>query len=228
MRKVEYFEGQPIGDYGCFFVCDKIGVYYGKSLKRCCTLRCKCGREFIAVIDTVLRGATKSCGCLNDMKRKIPKRTTHGMCKTKLYRKWSRMKARCYNKSNKDYPDYGGRGITVCDEWIKSFVKFYEDMAGGYEEHLELDRKDVNGNYCKENCRWVTEQEQAWNKRVYKNNRSGVAGVTWNKKAGRWEARISKDRKEYYLGFYVEKEAAIKARLDAEIVFYGQTKGAYL
>lgn len=224
MKKV-YCEGQAVGENGCVYIQDKIGIYHGKSLKRCCMFKCKCGKEFVTILDSVVSGSTKSCGCLNDMKRKVPKRTTHGMCKTRLYRRWSRMKARCYNKNNKDYQDYGGRGISVCDEWRESFLKFYEDMYEGYEESLELDRIDVDGDYCKSNCRWATEQEQAWNKRIYKSNKSGVAGVTWNKKASKWEARISKDGKEHYLGFHIEKESAIKARLDAEIEFYGETKG---
>jgi hypothetical protein len=85
--------------------------------------------------------------------------TKHGMGNTRIYSIWKNMKRRCDTPTNKSYADYGGRGIIFDPRWAK-FEAFYEDMFEGYADNLTLDRKDVNGNYCKENCRWLTIEEQ--------------------------------------------------------------------
>lgn len=88
---------------------------------------------------------------------------THGLCKTKSYSSWSHAKNRCLNANHHAYYDYGGRGITICDEWL-TFEGFYKDM-GECPEGMSLDRIDVNGNYEKKNCRWSTRSEQQRNRR---------------------------------------------------------------
>ena len=87
------------------------------------------------------------------------------MINTKVYRCWQSMKQRCLNKNDIGYKNYGGRGITVCPEWLNSFKNFYADM-GKKPEGLSLDRIDNDGNYCKENCRWATLEEQHNNTRA--------------------------------------------------------------
>ena len=103
----------------------------------------------------------------------------HGQRYTRIYRVWHGMKTRCYWKKSINYPDYGGRGITVCEEWKNSFSAFYLwAIANGYNDNLFLDRIDNNGNYCPQNCKWSTRDEQANNKR---NNTSvEINGVTMN------------------------------------------------
>lgn len=229
MRKIKYITNQNVGSFGLKFLEETDSITYGTSgNRRCAKFLCTCGNYFISIIDSVKRGSTRSCGCLNDKARKETgkKKKTHGMSKTLAYSRWTRMKGRCYNTDNKDYPEYGGRGIKVCDRWLNSFENFLEDM-GECPEEMSLDRTDVNGDYEPSNCRWATDAEQAWNQRIYKSNKSGKAGVTWNKKASRWEARISKEGEEYYLGFFTNLEEAISAREKAELEMYGQIKHKY-
>lgn len=92
----------------------------------------------------------------------------HGMYGTKLYHIWNGLTGRCLNQNNKDYQDYGGRGITVCDEWRTPEIFFGWALSNGYNTDLSLDRIDVNKGYSPDNCRWITMSEQQRNKR---NNR---------------------------------------------------------
>ena len=83
-----------------------------------------------------------------------------------MYHAWSTMKQRCNNPNDKNYHNYGGRGIKVCNEWLKDFSNFYNwAISNGYQEGLSIERKDVNGDYCPENCCWITMKEQQSNKR---------------------------------------------------------------
>ncbi len=110
----------------------------------------------------------------------------HGKYGTSLYKKWSSMKNRCLNPNHKSYKNYGGRGIKVCDKWLK-FEEFYEDMHTTFKEGLSIERIDYNGNYCKENCAWITMAEQAKNKRnnhAYELNGVRLLTSEWDKKLG--------------------------------------------
>lgn len=130
--------------------------------------RCQCGKEFVTMSMHLTQGCTKSCGCLQRewvQKGMMPYRTTHGHSKTRLYSIWANMKTRCFNKNVSAYSRYGGRGITVCNEWL-DFALFEKwALANGYDEKLTLDRVNNDGNYCPENCRWVSVHEQNLNKR---------------------------------------------------------------
>jgi hypothetical protein len=143
-----------------------------------------CGEEFRTQIYKVKSGHTKSCGCYRKQIIKNGTNKKHNLCNTRIHRIWINMGNRVFNSKHKKYKDYGGRGITICDEWLKDIKNFYKwSMENRYEEHLTLDRIDNDGNYCPENCRWTTRVIQSRNTRIHKTNTSGYRGVSYNKKS---------------------------------------------
>jgi len=125
---------------------------------------CDCGKPFSTTLKNLFSGQTKSCGCLKfDIhSRRLWK---HGMVPKALYTCWRNMLMRCSNPGYEGYENYGGRGISVCDEW-KVFIAFRDwAFSSGYAKGLTIERKDVNGSYNADNCCWIPKSAQAWNKR---------------------------------------------------------------
>lgn len=126
--------------------------------------RCDCGNEIKVSANSLRTGNTKSCGCIAHeilMYRNI----RHGLHGTKLYGVWKAIRQRCNNPNCDDYKWYGMKGVKVCEEW-EDFKNFYDwAMNNGYKEGLTIDRISFDGDYCPENCRWITIQEQQENKR---------------------------------------------------------------
>lgn len=135
----------------------------GKNIMWNCL--CDCGNRVVVPRSNLMNGHTKSCGCKT--KEMIGNATrVHGFVGTRLNRIYHGMKSRCYNPNNEKYKDYGGRGITVCDEWKNDFQAFYDwAMSNGYKENLTIDRINVDGNYEPSNCRWADNITQSYNKR---------------------------------------------------------------
>lgn len=143
----------------------------GRNKNGGCTWLCKCdcGKEKIASSSSLLKGGTKSCGCLATSVRienmKKLNGFYHGHSNERLYRIYKCMIYRCTNHNSDDFKYYGGKGITVCEEWLNSFEEFKNWAVGnGYSDKLTLDRMDSDGNYEPSNCRWVSMKEQSNNK----------------------------------------------------------------
>ena len=131
--------------------------------------RCDCGKLVTVMSKHIKSGAIDNCGCLSAdrrMETKLKRGAAHGESETRLYRIWCGMKCRCYNKNRSRYADYGGRGITVCDEWRESFPAFRDwALSNGYADDLSIDRVNDDAGYSPENCRWATVVEQNNNRR---------------------------------------------------------------
>lgn len=149
---------------------------------------CECGNLTTVSSCDLVNGHTSSCGCKKFETRNL----IHGMRHTRLYEIWCGMKKRCYNVNSKSYNYYGGKNIKMCDEWESDFFSFYTwSINNGYNENLTIDRIDVKGNYCPENCRWITHAEQQKNRTntiylTYKNETKSLSewasqyGVTYS------------------------------------------------
>lgn len=139
------------------------GDLSSKDLVNC---RCRCGKVKSVRKERLTRGRSRCCGCFKK----------HGMCKTKEYRVWTKIKERCYNPRAENYPRYGGRGVSMCDEWRNSFETFLKDMGECPIGKMSIDRIDNGGNYNHGNCRWADAVEQNNNKE--NTLRVTIGGVT--------------------------------------------------
>lgn len=126
--------------------------------------RCDCGNIKVVNLAKLRSGNTQSCGCYQAESRKLHTKT-HGYSKTRIYRIWAGIKERCLNPKNHIFKYYGGRGISVCDEWLEfePFLKWA--LKNGYKNNLTIERKDFNGNYEPSNCTWIPSSEQNGNTR---------------------------------------------------------------
>lgn len=184
------------------------GVRGGKTF----VCECKCGNVIKLEKDRLVKGHNKSCGC---------KLRKHNMASSRIYGIWQNMKKRCQNENATFYEEYGGRGIKVCDKW-QTFEGFYEDMKEGYADNLTLDRKDVDGDYTKENCRWVTIKKQMNNMRI--NHYVEYQGEKYSLSEFAEKHNLDYDlfRSRILRGFSVEK--AMEPKWVDEVSYNGETK----
>lgn len=148
----------------------------------------------------------------------------HGLSGTKMYQAYHVMLGRCRNPRNSKYGDYGGRGITVCSRWSckeMGYLNFLEDM-GERPEGKTLERSDVNGNYCPENCIWASNSVQVFNRRVTRKNSTGRVGIY--ARGNKFYVKVMKDGVEHWGGTYASVDAAIPAVEALELKLYNHSR----
>jgi hypothetical protein len=189
---------------------------------------CDCGKTVVVLGTHLTNGHTTSCKCLQlEMFARLT--TRHGQARRSgysgAYRSWTDMIKRCTNPNTEFWKNYGGRGITVCPKW-QQFEGFFEDV-GPRPPKLSLDRKNVDGDYQKSNCRWTNSIVQGRNQRVRVDNRTGVRGVTIANR-NRYKAGLKVGGKRIHLGYFPMSpaglEAAKAARLLAEDLYWGDNR----
>lgn len=163
--------------------------------------KCECGNFKTASGADMRDGHTKSCGCLQKEVAGARFRS-HGFSGTKEYETWKGMKARCFNKKSLDYHKYGGRGITMADEWKDNFEAFYSHVGPAPEgdERYSIDRLDPNGHYEPGNVRWATDAQQARNQGIRTDNKTGYTGVYESEKyfVATWYDLDGTSRQRYF------------------------------
>lgn len=148
---------------------------------------------------------------------------TIGKFRSRFRSRWNKMIDRCTNPRAHNWKYYGGRGITVCPEWMESFEAFFSwVLTSGYSEGMTLDRREANGPYSPENCRWATQTQQCRNYRKRKNCSSQYKGVAWNTRDEKWQANIRIDGRLKFLGYFHSEEDAAKAYDDAAVIGFGE------
>jgi hypothetical protein len=181
---------------------------------------CECGNHSLITTSSLRDGNNRSCGCLKREKL-IEKNRKHGMRRTRECEIWYGIIKRCENKKDKEYKNYGGRGIKISEKWRNDFMEFYKDIGPMPSSKHSIDRIDVNGDYEPSNCRWATSSEQARNRRTPKSNTTGVKGI--REIRNKWAVKIKINKKEIWLGTFKTLEEAIQVRKEAELKYWGKS-----
>lgn len=186
--------------YNKLTIIDEVGKNkYGRLFL--CECDCPDKNRIIVTLNSLKTNNTKSCGCLK-LKQIKNLNKSHGYWRSEIYNKWDSIIQRCCNKNNPEYKDYGGRGITICDEWKNDpiiFIKWAFENGFIENKRLQIDRRNNNGNYEPSNCRFVTNMENSHNTRLIKrNNKSGYRGVSFYNTIGCYVAEVLSDGKKVF------------------------------
>ena len=210
-KKVIYQNGDKIGNFTVIREVQPHFYKYKQYIRptRRVIAKCHCGIEIEICLHSALHISQKACkSCSNKLK------TKHGLSYHPLKKIWVTIKQRCLNPKQAQYKNYGGRGITICEEWrddLKAFYDYVTTLEHYGEPGRTLDRERNNEGYKPGNMRWATWHTQSVNQRLNSRNSSGVIGVS-QASNGKWKACISVRKKRYELGTFNTKEAAAEAR----------------
>lgn len=178
MSRIKNIKGNVYGDLTALSIADKSdnGDYFWNC-------SCSCGSLFKTTVGRLGFGKATSCGCKTFEKQSKVK-STHGMSKSIEFKSWLKMRERCLNAADKEYPNYGANGILVEESWNESFDAFYQHIGPKPKDgrRYSIDRIDNDGSYVVGNVRWATDHQQARNKGMQFNNSSGKKGVVWDEK----------------------------------------------
>lgn len=193
-----------IKDLGLKFATEK-----SKSKSRFWQVKCRvCSEEY----ETNKKSAINSNFLCKPCSKRIQK-TIHGDHANRLNRIFRAMKQRCYNSNNNKFCYYGGKGISICEQWKDDYLEFKKwAMENGYSDSLTIDRINPDGNYEPNNCRWASNEVQHRNTcKLMSTNTSGYRGILLHKQSNKWQAKIMVNKKNISLGYYSTKEEAAKA-----------------
>ncbi|WP_052399136.1 AP2 domain-containing protein [Candidatus Francisella endociliophora] len=208
LRKVEVKAGDK---YGRLTIIKEVETHIQPSGQKCRKVlaKCVCGSKKEYRLPDLRSGLTTSCGCYRIERISTP-RQKYGLRKHPLCNTYYNLMYRCYNSKAINYKYYGGRGITVCDEWRNDFKTFYDwCMDNGYKKGLQIDRIDNDGNYEPSNCRFVTPSDNMLNTRV--TGKVKYRGVHFDKYNNKYKSYISINSRSKYIGRYATDIEAAKA-----------------
>lgn len=175
--------------------------------------QCDCGEFAETPASLLVSGTTQSCGCLAK-ELSSQRKTTHGMSQSPEYSSWRSMRKRCTDPNHVAFSSYGGRGIKVCPEWLKSFETFFCDMGPLPGLNFSIDRRDNDGDYTPTNCRWADKSTQQLNRGVSCNSKTGVTGVI--PRGDKWLASLAFRGKVLLYQTFENFDDAVKARDEAK------------
>lgn len=212
--------------YGMLKVIKEVESIVSESNKRVRKVlcMCECGNQKEVALYDLTSNHTKSCGCLQkararETNRKYAKETNSHH---PLYKTWRGMINRCYNPKDPNYHNYGHRGVKIYSGWLddfSAFTKWALDNGWSTSCGLSIDRINVNGDYEPSNCRWADYFTQNANRRINSNNKSGVTGVSYERKSGKWKAQMVRRGVKVLDEHFTKIEDAIEARKKCEIKF---------
>lgn len=185
------------------------GNRYRKGIYRCDN----CNNDYELFTHNIKRNNNKICKKCTLVERNI----THGLSREKSYEVWNNMIGRCYRKSNRQYKDWGGRGISVCDEWKNDYLSFKEWFDKNYSNGLQIDRINNDGNYEPSNCRFISRVDNLRNKRTVSGKKSKYRYIVWHGQSSGWRVKFN----GRYIGYSKDEEVAYSMlKKDAEYIEY--------